>query len=50
LGLPISRSLAEAHGGRLWLESEVGEGASFFFSLPLTPTLENDALPEATHA
>jgi signal transduction histidine kinase len=35
LGLPISRSLAQAHGGKLWVESEIGEGSSFFFTLPL---------------
>jgi signal transduction histidine kinase len=44
LGMPISRSLAEAHGGKLWLESEPGKGAKFFVSLPiksstLTPSL-----------
>src|SRR5262249_15852399 len=35
LGLPISKRLAEAHGGRLWVESEEGEGASFFVVLPI---------------
>jgi signal transduction histidine kinase len=35
LGMPISRSLAEAHGGRLWLESEAGKGATFFVALPV---------------
>ena len=35
LGLPISRSLVQAHGGELWLESRSGEGAAFFFNLPL---------------
>lgn len=35
LGLPISKRLAEAHGGRLWVESEPGEGAAFFASLPI---------------
>ncbi len=35
LGLPISKRLAEAHGGRLWLESEPGEGAAFYISLPI---------------
>jgi signal transduction histidine kinase len=35
LGLPITKSLIEAHGGRLWLESEVGEGSAFFFTLPV---------------
>lgn len=35
LGLPISKKLAEAHGGRMWLESEPGAGAEFFVVLPL---------------
>ena len=34
LGLPISRSLVEAHGGKLWVESNLGEGTTFFFTLP----------------
>ncbi len=41
LGMPISRSLAEAHGGRLWLESELGKGATFYVSLPIqSPILQ----------
>ncbi len=35
LGLSIARSLVEAHGGRIWAESELGEGATFTFALPL---------------
>ena len=35
LGLPISRQIVEAHGGRLWLESTVGVGSTFSFSLPV---------------
>ena len=35
LGMPISRNLAEAHGGRLWLESKPGEGATFFVAIPV---------------
>jgi signal transduction histidine kinase len=35
LGLPITRSLVAAHGGQMWLESELGEGAAFYVTLPV---------------
>jgi signal transduction histidine kinase len=35
LGMPISRNLAEAHGGRLWLESEAGKGSTFYVAIPI---------------
>ena len=35
LGLPISRQIVEHFGGRMWVESEPGEGACFIFALPL---------------
>ena len=34
LGLSISRSIIEAHDGRLWVESRVGSGSRFYFTLP----------------
>jgi K+-sensing histidine kinase KdpD len=34
LGLPIARAIIEAHGGRIWVESKVGEGTTVLFSLP----------------
>ncbi len=35
LGLPISRTIVESHGGRIWAESQVGEGTTLHFTLPL---------------
>lgn len=40
MGLAISRSIIEAHGGRLWAESNNGPGATFCFSLPASLTIE----------
>ncbi len=37
LGLPLSRALVELHGGRLWVDSRLGEGSTFALTLPLGP-------------
>ncbi len=40
LGLPISKRLVELHGGRLWLSSTPGQGATFAFTVPIDPAAQ----------
>jgi two-component system phosphate regulon sensor histidine kinase PhoR len=35
LGLAIAKHIAESHGGRIWVDSAVGQGSQFHFSIPL---------------
>ena len=43
LGLSISKQFVELHGGRMWLDSQVGVGSTFSFILPFTPPAEPSA-------
>jgi PAS domain S-box-containing protein len=43
LGLAISKALIEMHGGKLWIESEVGKGSVFSFTVPARKPLDADA-------
>lgn len=42
LGLSISKGFVELHGGKMWLESQLGVGTMVFFSLPIDPPPEAD--------
>jgi signal transduction histidine kinase/CheY-like chemotaxis protein len=48
LGLVISRAFVEMHGGRMWLESEIDQGSTFFFDLPLPYRLSAPGHPTAS--
>jgi signal transduction histidine kinase len=40
IGLTLVKRIIEVHGGRIWVQSEAGKGAVFFFTLPIAPSEE----------
>ena len=46
LGLFITKALVEAHGGRIWVQSELGQGSTFSFTLPIAREVEAEEANE----
>ena len=46
LGLPIARHIVESHGGRIWAESRLHHGSTFYFTLPISELSQASPEPE----
>ncbi len=45
LGLAIAKGLIQAHKGKIWVESELGKGSTFFFSIPIKQEIAEKEAP-----
>jgi signal transduction histidine kinase len=50
LGLFIAKGIVDAHGGRIWVESSLGQGAAFYFTLPIAERAASPVLTEPHQA
>ena len=48
IGLAIARRTVELHGGKIWVESEIGQGARFYFTLQKGELSTDESMEEAT--